>query len=603
MKHLKIKILSILTLIILGVATVVMGYYILHDKQEDDQRMAEVHKSVRINYEQIIGDTIQFYTARANANIHSPNVIHTIRTGDHDALYRLIQPRWEVLKNENPSLIILQFHKADGTSLLRMHQPSEYGDSIALKRSMVAHIHQYHKKISGFEGGLQGVAFRILVPIIDHGEYLGAVEFGIAPPYLTEKIHRYTEYDSFFLLRQNILGTFTHIDHYFPMGDYIAINVPSRFLPLLKQYKSNHRILDSVTVKYNNQSYAISSVSIMNYLNQPIGAVMFIREIPDFWRHAVNMILATLFITFTLMITLALVINRTYNTIADTINFQELYSQTILDAIPSPVIVTDGNKLIAANQTFLHYFHYENIESFQKDHKCVCEYFEIGDTNDFLMPMNNDQRWTQYVSNNPNIHHKAKITINGVTTVFDVKLSVLHFQEQFRYVVIFTDISSMQALSITDQLTGIANRLHFSMIYEHAINVARREHKPLGVIFFDIDHFKQVNDHHGHLIGDTVLKQVAGLVKEKIRKSDIVARWGGEEFIILLPNTDLDEAVKIAETLRLAIENKPFETIEKLTCSFGAVALHENESSEELLKRVDDLLYEAKAKGRNQVVQ
>jgi len=603
MKHLKPKILSILILVILGVATTVTTYNIVHDKQEDNRRMEEVYKGVRLNYEQILNDTIKFYTARANANIRSHDVLKAIRSGDHDALYEQIQPRWEVMKSENPSLVVMQFHKANGISLLRMHQPDVYGDLIAQKRSMVAHIHQYHKKISGFEEGRQGLAFRILVPIIDNGEYLGAVEFGISAPYLTERIHRYTKYDSFFLIQQDILGTFTHINHYFSIGDYMAINVPSKFLPLMKAYTNKHKILDNGTIKYGNQSYAISGIPIMNYINQPIGAVIFICEVRDFWTHAWTMILAISFITLILMITLTLVINRTYNTIANAMNFQELYNQTILDAIPSPVVATDGDTLIAANQTFLRYFHYENIEEFQKDHKCVGEYFEAGDTNDFLMPMNKDQRWTQYVSNNPNIHHKAKITINGVTTVFDVKLSVLHFQEQIRYVVIFTDISLMQALSITDQLTGIANRLHFSMLYEHAINVARREHKPLGVVFFDIDHFKQVNDHHGHLTGDTVLKRVATLVKHKIRKSDIIARWGGEEFILLLPNTDLEEAVKIAETLRLAIENEPFETIGTLTCSFGVATLHENESSEELLKRIDDLLYEAKAKGRNRVIQ
>ncbi|MFA6394742.1 MAG: cache domain-containing protein [Sulfurimonas sp.] len=364
MKHLKTKILSILILIILGVATAVTTYDIIHAKQENDRRMVEVRKSVTLNYNQIISDTIHFYTARANSNIRSPDVLNAIRSEDHDALYRLIQPRWEVLKHENPSLIIMQFHKADGTSLLRMHQPNEYGDLIALKRSMVAHIHKHHKIISGFEEGVQGLAFRILVPIIDKGDYLGAVEFGISTAYLTEKIHQYTKYDSFFLLRKDILGTFKHINYYSPMGDYMAINVPPKFSRLLNQYKNNHHIFDNNTLKYGNQSYAISSVPIMNYLNQSIGAIVFIREIPDFWTHAVNMILATLFIALTLMIILGLMINRAYNTIATAMNFQELYSQAILDAVPSPIIVTDGNQLIAANQTFCAIFCTKTLKSF-----------------------------------------------------------------------------------------------------------------------------------------------------------------------------------------------------------------------------------------------
>ncbi|MFA6630555.1 MAG: GGDEF domain-containing protein, partial [Sulfuricurvum sp.] len=141
------------------------------------------------------------------------------------------------------------------------------------------------------------------------------------------------------------------------------------------------------------------------------------------------------------------------------------------------------------------------------------------------------------------------------------------------------------------------------MVYKHAINVAVREQRPLGVIFFDIDHFKRVNDEYGHLIGDEVLKDIAALVKRRLRKSDIFARWGGEEFIILLPDTPLDESRMIAKTLRIAIELENFENVGRLTCSFGVATLHENESPEGLLQRVDELLYRAKSKGRNRVEQ
>ena len=283
--------------------------------------------------------------------------------------------------------------------------------------------------------------------------------------------------------------------------------------------------------------------------------------------------------------------------------FQEMYSQSVLDAIPSPIIVTDGNQIIAANQTFLSYFHYSTVHDFKREHACVCEYFEEGDTEDYLMPMLNDQRWTEYISDHPLINHKAKITMDDKTTIFDVKLSLLKFKEKFRYVVIFTDISSMQSISMTDPLTGIANRLHFTMVYEHAINVALREQLPLGIIFFDIDYFKRVNDFYGHLTGDKILKDIANLVKQRLRKSDIYARWGGEEFIILLPDTSLEETFQVAEMLRSTIESEPFEVVGNITCSFGITVLRDNESAEMLLKRVDGLLYKAKEDGRNRIVQ
>lgn len=602
LNHLKIKILLLLSIVIMGVAMIVTTYNIIHEKEQNDMRMQEAYQSVYRNFEETIRETVHFYTARANSNIHSPEVMDAIRARDHEKLYRLILPRWEVIRKENPSLVVMQFHNADGTSLLRMHQPKVYGDPIASQRPMVAYVHRHHTLSYGFEEGRQGLAFRMLVPVIDRGVYLGAVEFGLSTPFITEKIYRHTGYVSLFFIQQNFLGVFAHIDNYLQIGNYIAIDIPVKLLPLLEEYKRENNRFENSVVDYDKQSFAITSLPVKTYLNEPMGAIVFIRPVTDFESHISQMILATAVIVFSLIVILGLIINRIYDTVSNKIRFQEMYSQSVLDAIPSPIIVTDGHQIIAANQTFLSYFHYINILDFKRDHACVCEYFEEGDTEDYLMPMLNDQRWTEYINDHPLINHKAKITMDDKTTIFDVKLSLLRFKAENRYVVVFTDISSMQSISMTDALTGIANRLHFSMVYEHAINVALREKLPLGIIFFDIDHFKRVNDIYGHLSGDKILKHIAQLVKQRLRKSDIFARWGGEEFIILLPDTSLEEASQVADMLRVTIGSEIFEGVGTITCSFGATVLKENESAEMLLKRVDELLYQAKEDGRNRIV-
>jgi diguanylate cyclase (GGDEF)-like protein len=564
--------------------------------------MEEAYKNVRLNYEESIRETVHFYTARANSNINSPGVLEAFVSRDHNRLYQLILPRWKVISKENPSLVVMQFHNADGTSLLRVHQPDVYGDPIASQRPMVAYIHKKHTLVYGFEEGWQGLAFRILVPILDHGVYVGAVEFGLSTPYINDTIHRHTGYDSFFLVKQNLLGIFAHVDNYIQIGEYKAVDVDPKLFPLVKLYKSKYDRLQNTIVNEGIQTFAISTVPVNNYLNQPIGAIMFIQSVPNFWDHVYQMVTATGLIALSLLIVLGWIISRLYDSISDKMNFQEFYSQTVLDAVPSPVIVTDGHQLIAANQTFLAYFHYEDVSAFKNEHACVCEYFEKGDTEEYLMPMLNDQRWTEYMLDHPTIDHKAKIIIDDKVTVFDVKLSLLRFKEEIRYVVIFTDISSMQSISMTDPLTKIANRLHFSMVYEHMINVAVREQQPLGIIFFDIDYFKQINDRYGHLKGDRVLKQISDLLTQRLRNSDICARWGGEEFVVLLPDTNLEETYQVAEALRTSIEQETFEINETITCSFGAAVLKENESAEMLLKRADELLYRAKENGRNRVV-
>jgi diguanylate cyclase (GGDEF)-like protein len=159
-----------------------------------------------------------------------------------------------------------------------------------------------------------------------------------------------------------------------------------------------------------------------------------------------------------------------------------------------------------------------------------------------------------------------------------------------------------KCMRVTNTLTGVANRMHFDLLLEHSFHQAQREKTLLTLIFFDIDHFKSVNDIHGHITGDYVLKELANLVKDNLRQSDTLARWGGEEFIIILPNTSIDSASHLAKKLQSIIENKKFEIVTKITCSFGVTQLRENEEKGALLARLDELLYKAKESGRNRVV-
>ena len=154
----------------------------------------------------------------------------------------------------------------------------------------------------------------------------------------------------------------------------------------------------------------------------------------------------------------------------------------------------------------------------------------------------------------------------------------------------------------TDALTGLLNRYALNQILEQEIEYSVRLKKPFSVVLFDLDHFKRINDKYGHLEGDAVLVALSKLVRENIRKRDYIGRWGGEEFLLIMPDTPKDEANLIAERLREQIaENRLGET-ENVTASFGVAEYDLEKSLEETLKRVDDALYQAKESGRNQVV-
>ena len=153
-----------------------------------------------------------------------------------------------------------------------------------------------------------------------------------------------------------------------------------------------------------------------------------------------------------------------------------------------------------------------------------------------------------------------------------------------------------------DALTKIYNRYGINTVLSSKIHEYMRYGEIFSIVFFDIDHFKKVNDTYGHDIGDFVLQNITRIVGSNIRESDIFGRWGGEEFIVILPKTPLNEAVRVANKLRKSIESEHFGIERKITCSFGVTEIREDDTASTLLKRVDEYLYKAKNTGRNRVV-
>ncbi len=157
-------------------------------------------------------------------------------------------------------------------------------------------------------------------------------------------------------------------------------------------------------------------------------------------------------------------------------------------------------------------------------------------------------------------------------------------------------------MATKDALTGAYNRNYFTDAFDKKASEARRTGNPFSIILLDVDHFKSINDQYGHLKGDYVLKEIASILKENLRESDVVCRWGGEEFIVLCLNTDLEKANIVSEKLRRAIETQKFKGVYRITVSVGVTQWLEDDKRDTVLKRVDNSLYLAKLTGRNKVV-
>ena len=177
------------------------------------------------------------------------------------------------------------------------------------------------------------------------------------------------------------------------------------------------------------------------------------------------------------------------------------------------------------------------------------------------------------------------------------------------YLLTFNDITKLEQdktnikkLAEFDPLTQIYNRVKLNEMFQGIFFNAKKYNTIVTIILFDIDHFKHINDNYGHNVGDKVLRELSSLVRGLLREEDIFARWGGEEFVIVLEETSLKETEKLASRLRAEIEKFHFDVVEDITCSFGVTQFTQRDTESIFFERVDKALYEAKERGRNRVI-
>lgn len=271
------------------------------------------------------------------------------------------------------------------------------------------------------------------------------------------------------------------------------------------------------------------------------------------------------------------------------------------------VILTNGEEINFANKEFLNFFGFKELEDFKKESKCICEFFLENERFFHLGKLKNNENWIDaIISLSQPKRIVGMLTKDSIIVVFSITLN--YFEDDL-YIVSFSDISQtineqiiLEEKTVHDKLTGAYNREYFEKNYRDIIKEYHLKNYRFALCLFDIDDFKKVNDTYGHDIGDYVLKELVSEISKFSRDDDILIRWGGEEFILIMKIKSENDLLKVLEHLRIRIEKHIFKKVGKVTCSFG-VTLYENyEDIESTIKRADLGLYESKAKGKNQVI-
>jgi diguanylate cyclase (GGDEF)-like protein/PAS domain S-box-containing protein len=263
------------------------------------------------------------------------------------------------------------------------------------------------------------------------------------------------------------------------------------------------------------------------------------------------------------------------------------------------IVETDYQGVITnANDAYCQSLGFTKSQLIDKKHKLILPndinkafFQEIWNT------INSNKRWSGEIFN---------YTSNNETKYFNTYIEPLfHNKVKVGYRAICEDISDkkiIEKISITDKLTGIFNRLRLDELIVEQLHTYERYKIDFSIIIIDIDNFKLINDTYGHDVGDKVIQQLATCLQSKIRATDYVGRWGGEEFLVFCPNTPAKNALIPAEYIRKSVEQDHYDEVDKITISLGVTGVIEGDTVNSIFKRADQALYKAKRLGKNNSV-
>lgn len=285
------------------------------------------------------------------------------------------------------------------------------------------------------------------------------------------------------------------------------------------------------------------------------------------------------------------------------INENLLEFSKIIDEMDDSIFITDKSGVIAyTNKAFTQRTKYSKKEAYGRTPRILSS----GSQDKFFYT----KLWNTILSGNVFRETILNKTKHGV--LYYEKETITPIKDKNQHVIGFIssgkDVTDevlknneLCRIAATDRLTGLYNRHKFEELFLLEVKRSHRFELPLSMMLIDIDNFKSINDTYGHNQGDAVLKHLASVIQKNVRQLDILSRWGGEEFLLLIPGSDIGHTQQLAEKLRLVISNEQFGEFDTITVSIGISTLKEEDTLIQIFERADNALYRAKQSGKNKV--
>lgn len=582
-------------------------------KRTINDEFARLSAHIQRGHDQDIQLTLALYQARARNLLSNPAVIAAVRAHDRERLLDRMMGEYARLREENPHFDVLHFHGPDNVTLLRAHRPELYGDDLSAVRPMIVEANRVRQPLSGFEIGKNGISYRVTSPILDNGEFLGTLELGVDILHFTKRTARIFGVETGVAFLHQAMRAYLeqHGDAGFTrLGDYL---LPRAAPPAIVEAFAT---ADGDAAPYTmlgggaDTHVLYRNLAIRNYLGEKVGLLLVLDDVGARIARIQHYALWTTLGTLLLLAFLAWAFNRSLGRAQrdlalgrarldlamagadegfwdlDLVNRAIYFSPRAQDIIGDAA--GEGPQSLDAWEATIVPEDREQAREALRRHLA-------GESPHYVIEYRARHRDGHEVW----IHSRGQAVrdADGRPTrmlgmLSDVTARKL-MEEQIRH------------MAQHDPLTGVANRALFSDLLQQALANAKRDHSRFAVMTLDLDDFKPVNDRHGHHVGDLLLREIARRMQECVRESDIVARIGGDEFIVLLRGIEQDaDALPVAEKVRQALKQpiKVAGEVLRVSASIGIALYPEHGDDEiELFRNADFAMYAAKRHGHDTV--
>jgi len=543
-----------------------------------------------------------------------------------DTLKKLVQNEYNIMKNNG--VLQFQFVFPNNISFLRMHKPSQYGDDLSSIRHDFNHTNKTYTISRALVAGRTIHGFRNVYPIFSNeGKHLGALDISFASESFQNELTEISGIHAHFLISKksflvenlqkndftkNYTQSSEHVDYMMCLTkthnrDVCIVENTQKLAHLKDVINQNMDKGDPFSFYTRN---GIKEVEVISFLpiksftsDKAIGWLISYNKNKFIYDILKSGQLINVF-SFLILVLFAFFI---YHQILAEIRIKK--EHTLLDDVVNTtediIFMTNFKTASFVNKGFKNYMSVDFISNI----KDITTFFV--DMKGYLHNglLNKNETFYELIINTA-VEDRVVCILDSSLNPKAFSISVVESSyKKGDFLVTLTDITKLKEKeskisnkAFHDGLTGVYNRNKFDDLIDIELKRDKRYNNYFTIAIIDIDHFKKFNDTYGHLIGDEVLIMIAQYLDSSVRDSDIFARWGGEEFVILFPETTAKNAEIVCEKLRKGVLELHHNTAGPVTASFGITQYKENDVLESLFKRCDDALYEAKETGRNKVL-